>query len=254
MTTNKRQSHFERIIFFAAIAYALLNAFVGAYAEAETGPAAMIAKVEAVWAEGLTSSNTPMISLLVEDILSEDDLDRFRGAELLERLMEVKSPIGNEGDEDLVVLERLVLHLIASDSLSPTAAERNSMLVARFLGMLRSEIIPGFSRLPVSTNIGPPLGVPGFAGMSPETIKDPLVRAEYERAIQENMHKVRLSRRQYTLSKIEKTIAGRIVDYLSKLAQNTKIDHLHLDRCMAEAKLNSDEKLKFMDGLRSVSD
>lgn len=50
-------------------------------------------------------------------------------------------------------------------------------------------------------NVSPPkgIGIPGIPGMSPELIKDPVLRAEYEKAIEKNREKIEIRNEQLKL-------------------------------------------------------
>lgn len=69
--------------------------------------------------------------------------------------------------------------------------------------------------LPVA-NVVPPKGVAGisFPGMSPEMIKDPIIRAEYERAIRKNREKVKIRNEQLKLRGIKNRYRRVIERYL----------------------------------------
>ena len=76
---------------------------------------------------------------------------------------------------------------------------RTDALAAAFAKAIDAEIIPDFESEPAAFNVAPPAGVPGgIAGMAPDAIADPKLRAEYEAAIRENrMRGVNTSRQPF---------------------------------------------------------
>lgn len=70
-----------------------------------------------------------------------------------------------------------------------------------------------FEDLPL-TNVPLPPGVPGAAGMSPDHIKDLALRAQYQKAIDENSKKAETYRTQFTLYRTRETFAKLMETYL----------------------------------------
>ncbi|MGB7068423.1 MAG: hypothetical protein WBD22_02930 [Pyrinomonadaceae bacterium] len=67
-----------------------------------------------------------------------------------------------------------------------------------------------------SLNVVPPAGVRvRFAGMSPEAIKDPKLRAEYEAAIVANAKKLEYHNQQSDLRRDEESILRNAIDYIA---------------------------------------
>jgi len=65
-------------------------------------------------------------------------------------------------------------------------------------------------------NVSPPkgIGIPGIPGMSPELIKDPVLRAEYEKAIERNREKIKIRNEQIKLRNIKKMYFRIVEKYL----------------------------------------
>ena len=65
-------------------------------------------------------------------------------------------------------------------------------------------------------NVSPPkgIGIPGIPGMSPELIKDPVLRAEYEKAIERNHEKVKIHNEQIKLRNTKKMYSRIVEKYL----------------------------------------
>ncbi|MGA9997092.1 MAG: hypothetical protein WBP93_16865 [Pyrinomonadaceae bacterium] len=92
---------------------------------------------------------------------------------------------------------------------------------------LNASIIPNFDfkDLPLE-NVAPPPGVAGVAGMSPDAIKDPALRARYQRAVDSNNRKAENYRAQSALYKTREIFRDRMEAYLirsySRPPDNTK--------------------------------
>ncbi len=236
----------------SAFVIACLAAELAATEDAHKMNDVNLIQVQEAWADGLSSENMAATQDVLGDILSRDDKERTLGAQLLERLLMAEPPSGDVGDEDIVIFESVALHIMSSRDLSRDAARRNSLLASQLLGRLRQEIIPNFSRLPVTANVRPPPGVPGYAGMSPEAITDPAARAEYESAIQANRKNNRINRRQHTLERVEKSIRGHLHDYLAQLVDEASISKDHFERCLIDARIEDIERLRLLNRLKSL--
>jgi len=66
-------------------------------------------------------------------------------------------------------------------------------------------------------NAEPPPGANGYPGMSPDRIKDPILRAQYEKAINENNRKIRYMNHQFKLLQHEPSIIRDAVKYISRM-------------------------------------
>lgn len=65
-------------------------------------------------------------------------------------------------------------------------------------------------------NVSPPEGVPLPAGVAPSAIEDPVLRAEYEAAIEENRRNADKFNQRYKARQLQKTSWGTIENYLSQ--------------------------------------
>lgn len=203
------------------------------------------------WAEGLSASELAVTEIVVEDVLARDDTNRMLGARLLDELLLTESPMGARGDEDIALIKSSGLHLMASTELSHEAARRNSLLASELVGYLRRQIIPEFAHLSVTSNLAPPPGVSGFAGMSPKAISDPDARARYESAIRDNSRRNKINRRQRRLGIVERIVVVQLRQYLVKLAQQEQISHDDLDQCLVEAGFEEWERKELLDRINS---
>ena len=247
---TKHLNNFLGHITALAVVFVHLTVDVNGAEDAQEMRDSKLSQVRAMWADGLSADSLTNTQALVDNILSEDDQDRTLSANLLETLLITNPSSSDMGGEDIAIMESVAVHIISATDLSGEAARRNSMVVSRLLGRVREEIIPGFSRLPVTANVAPPAGVPGFAGMSPEAISDPSARSEYERAIQANLENNKVNRRQHTLVTVEKRLDARVQDYLVRLDREAEISTEHLDSCMLEARMGTAEKAQLRNRLQ----
>ena len=71
----------------------------------------------------------------------------------------------------------------------------------RLIDKGQSKVVPLDTKNPPVLNVAPPMGATGVSGMDPSAIKDPKLRAEYERAIKTNAEKIHLWNEQIMLQR-----------------------------------------------------
>jgi hypothetical protein len=86
-------------------------------------------------------------------------------------------------------------------------------------------------------NVVPPQGA-GPAGMSPEMIKDPKLRAEYEKAIDENNKKIRYRNHQFQLRRHGPIIIREAIEDISKMYTKSPSDMAELTELMVDANIS----------------
>ncbi len=93
-------------------------------------------------------------------------------------------------------------------------------------------------------NVSPPkgIGIPGIPGMSPELIKDPVLRAEYENAIEENRKKIKIRNEQLKLRNIKKMYFRIVEKYMIGTYSLTPYANDELKQYLEKYKI--DEKTK----------
>jgi len=91
-------------------------------------------------------------------------------------------------------------------------------------------------------NIDLPKGVPGFPGMPPEMIKDPVLRAEYEQAIKKNREKIKIRNEQLKLRNIKKRYFRIVEKYLVSTYSIPPYDNEELEEYLN--KYITDEKTR----------
>jgi hypothetical protein len=137
---------------------------------------------------------------------------------------------------------QLVLNIIQSDRDMTLQSQDLARSVASFLGAIRSERIQNFVELPVSANVAPPDGIPGFAGMDPNAISDPGAKAKYLEAISSNARNDSINRRQAQLEKVDHRTSGRVLDYIGKVVKKFNVPSSDVDEWVALGKFNEIEK------------
>lgn len=88
--------------------------------------------------------------------------------------------------------------------------------------------------------VNPPSGTTGFPGMGPEQIKDPVLRAEYKKAIDENNKRIRNSNHQLKLRQNEQAIIRGALKYISTVYARPPSDIEELRRLLREYKISDD--------------
>jgi hypothetical protein len=146
--------------------------------------------------------------------------------------------------EDLSAMERAAGYLNVRQASSSGERRRIALLLCRYLGRLRKEIIPNFKPKPTVQNVAPPLGTPGFGmpGMDPDAISDPDARAKYKTAIRQNSLNVVETGRQLFLVRCDVIARGQIINYLVEAFNDGALTSTDLAECEKSAALTDDEK------------
>lgn len=97
-------------------------------------------------------------------------------------------------------------------------------------------------------NVDIPDGVPGFPGMSSELIKDPIRRAEYEKAIRANKEKTDTYNKQISLQNLKRRYFRIIRKYLVSTYSIAPYDRRELRDLLETYVENPDTRAQFMDG------
>jgi len=95
-------------------------------------------------------------------------------------------------------------------------------------------------------NIDLPKGVPGFPGMPPEMIKDPVLRAEYEQAIEKNREKIKIRNEQLKLRNIEKRYFRIVEKYLVSTYSIPPYDNGELHRLLEAGVKDKKTRAQFL--------
>ena len=99
-------------------------------------------------------------------------------------------------------------------------------------------------------NVPAPLGSGVPSGASPESIRDPKLRAEYERAIAENSAKVRRFNDQYWLKRNAPNFYKNVERYLVNAYSRPPSDSAELERLLAQYIDDNGERARILDQVR----
>ncbi len=127
------------------------------------------------------------------------------------------------------------------------AAERG----LRTLRQLENEMEKDFNfdDLPV-LNVAPPQGTIFSAGVAPEQITDPQLRAEYEAAIAKNQQKVEAYTRQRKLRDLYRLFSPWLDRYLTKAYSRPRFDPGELQQLLDEYVSDEGRKAAILDAVR----
>ncbi|MDO9527969.1 MAG: hypothetical protein Q7J27_02285 [Syntrophales bacterium] len=176
-----------------------------------------VIQLEEIWEAGKTNEYFEKAKVIARDIREHPAKNNLNGvaAKLLNKLMAKKVSIIDIHNNDLYAMDYLACRLLSNDKVSIKERRINALLLCRFLGKIRKEIIPNFKRRPVMRNVVPPIDVPrATAGMSPEVITNLVLRAQYEDAIRENRENNLMNSRQAELRSIEREMSKPIINYI----------------------------------------
>ncbi|MDO9541308.1 MAG: hypothetical protein Q7J98_03180 [Kiritimatiellia bacterium] len=141
-------------------------------------------------------------------------------APMLNNLMAKKVNIIDGDNNDLYAMDKLSSYLLSNDKAPIKERRTIALLLCRFLGKIRKELIPNFEPKRVMSNVAPPHDARGgfmFSGMDPAAITNPVVRTQYEAAINENRQNGIMNRRQSELRSLgNEFTTKRIIDYIIK--------------------------------------
>ncbi len=101
-------------------------------------------------------------------------------------------------------------------------------------------------------NVSPPkgIGIPGIPGMPPEMIKDPVLRAEYERAIEKNREKIKIRNEQIKLRNVKKMYFRIVKKYLVSTYSIPPYDNTELNKLLKTGIVNDKTRKEFLKTIR----
>lgn len=172
-----------------------------------------------LWKAGKTNEYYAKAKEFADEIRSHSITNNLNNivVSMFNNLMVKKADIIDSGNNDLFAMDDLSGYLFSNDKVSIKERRINVLLLCRYLGKIRKEIVPNFKRKPVMDNVSPPPGTPcAVAGMSPEAITNPVLRSQYEASIRENRENSHMNSRQAGLRSIEREISAPIIDYIIK--------------------------------------
>lgn len=185
-----------------------------------------------------------VFSSCIADVTSDQQEEVSNAINRFEKCLSDAFAINSKGSDNLLVLRTLSLQLASAEVNSFEERGRIAKLLGEYLGLVRSEIIPNYERLPVVSNVKPPSasGGPAISGMNPEAIADPVARAQYQEAIQKNQENNLMNIRQRELESANRLTSKYIVKYIADTFAGSDHELSSLVECMEKANLTDQEK------------
>jgi hypothetical protein len=145
-----------------------------------------------------------------------------------------------------LMLDPLVIDETAWKTLRQQKAEL--WLAAR--RRVQSSVDPAFNfNEPIFLNVAPPAASGLPAGISPESVRDPKLRAEYEHAIAENSAKTRRFNDQYWLKKNAADFYQNVERYLVNAYSRSPNDLAELERLLSQYIEDNDVRVRILEGV-----
>ena len=140
---------------------------------------------------------------------------------------------------------QIAKHLVDS---SPSSIS-NAVVLAEFLGEVRTTIITNYHRAKFELNVMPPLtptnanGMGYMSGMNPESISDPVARAAYVKVLEENDRRREINEFQInTLPEINRTMTLQFFYYISRLSEKETMTKKQAVDLATSAHLSEEEQ------------
>jgi len=213
--------------------------------ESAATPDNEVSRLEHLWKAGSTDEYYLEAAKLANGILSDPAMPHKNevAAQLLESLLsKTESPLKATND-DLFAMHKVARYLLSSGDGFGKDRRANARLLCRFLGEIRKEIVPNYIDKPVFENVAPPLATPrAAAGMDPEAIADPVLRAQYKEDIRRNRQNALMNTRQFVLRYMDLAMGPRITAYLAAAFRGEETQSPFLDDLIRCARLSDEEK------------
>ena len=147
-----------------------------------------LTELDGLWRDGKINDYCVRAAELTTNIIGARQEAKVNAAvKLLENELSKGLPATVECYDALRGTQKMARLIAESTDGSPRERQDRGRLLTNYLARVRSQRIPNFQWLPVYLNVAPPIGAgPGFAGMNPNQISDPAIRAEYLKAIRAN--------------------------------------------------------------------
>lgn len=208
-----------------------------------------VIQLEEIWKAGKTNEYFLQARNIAKDIKAHSTTNNLSdiAARLFDNLISKEVNLGDAGLDgvgDLFAMDDLAWCLIPNDKASIETRRINTLLLCRYLGKIRKEIIPNFEPKRVVSNVAPPHGIPcAMAGMDPKVITNPVLRAQYEASIRENQENGLMNVRQQELRSMgDKVTSTRVIDCIIETFDAGDISSPFFIECINSAGLNDKEK------------
>lgn len=242
----------QKILFSAMLALSLIKCDSICFgADQESIPIfdKQVLQIEDLWNTGKTREYYLKAADIGRNIIANSTTSNLNKvtAKLFDNLISKEVKIGEtgmDGIDDLIVMDKLAWHLVSNEKVSIEERRTNTLLLCRYLGKIRREIVPDFRTKPVFKNITPPPGTPrAMSGMSPTAITNPVLRSQYEASIRENHENSLVNTRQQKLRGMaDGAIKTRIIGYIIETFYAGDISSAVFTECINCAHLDDKEK------------
>lgn len=151
---------------------------------------------------------------------------------------------GGKGSGIGVLSETVQLALFVGNHDDKVTAmrETNDIILGHYLGDVRAARIKDFHYSLVFPNVPPPSGVPGWSGMDPNAISDPVAKSNYLKAIDQNNANELANNRQALLQQINAEVSSLIIKHMIMTIQQGVVARKHVVEWMDSARLDDEER------------
>ena len=211
-----------------------------------------ISQMEDIWNQGDRGRYYSKGAAIAKEIKVKSSKANLNGpaAKLLGSLLAKQVNPEEAGTSDLSTMRDLAAYLASNDDVPIDERRLTASLLCKCLGKVRKEKVPNFMPKPVVSNVAPPPDVPGFAGMSPDAIKDPAAREKYKSAIRENQDNARNNSRQREIKRVEWAVSKKLKSYLPRAFKARDISMPVLPQCLNDAGFNDQERKEIENQLK----
>lgn len=214
-------------------------------------------QAEYLWKAGKIREYYSKTTDIAEEIMAKPTSNNLNTVttKLFDNVISKENKVGEVnlevGLEDLLVTQKLASYLISNTDISIEERRINAKLLCRYLGTIRKEILPNYKPTLVMANVLPPPGTPcAIAGMSPESIADPALKAQYEASIRENRINNLMNSRQAKLRSIEWEITEQIMYYISGTFNAYDISSDYFTECIKSGNFSEREKEEIINSIK----
>jgi hypothetical protein len=209
-----------------------------------------VSQLEELWKAGRSDEYYAKAAKIASDVNAVSGASATERNRILTHLFEGLLAKAKEkprtSTDDLFTMQKVARYLLFNVEAPPKECQANVRLLSSYLGEMRQAIVPNFKRRPVEMNVAPPPGAKQFtmAGMDPEAIHDPNIRAQYKAAIDKNRENNLMNTRQFVLRNLDREMCGPILDYMVRVLQLPPRSSTLADECIKHARLTAEERKK----------
>jgi hypothetical protein len=261
----------QRVVFAAVVAALVIEARDAGRSCAEESPGPFdkrLAAIENVWKkEGWVKYYEAADKLATDILAAGEKSDQNRvAASFLEITLAKELDVGAIPQDDLYVhhkddvevMDKLASYLDSNEKATTEESRTNVLLVCRYLGRLRKELVPNYKDKPVFAKVMPPKEFGGYSDNTMDeeeimdAIADPAIRAKYRAAIRENAENQFLNARQQKLKGKAAVTAANLLNVMFDVFADWEDSSAILAKCAKEARLTDKETKELKSRLASA--